>query len=152
MIHASEGSENGSPGIVWEAEPKYEIAFKKSLKVCRLWPDKARISSVCGTVPLRLGFPKWIPWWQSVEFRRKRGAGAPPIAGGVKGVSPVRLETGGPNLKTVFRNSRIFSKYSGFCVEGPQVFVRQISFKAGYFEHLRCYRHQKRDSGPFQSA
>ncbi|GFY48982.1 hypothetical protein TNIN_113991 [Trichonephila inaurata madagascariensis] len=39
MIHASEGSKNGSPGTVWGAEPKYEITFKKSLKVCRLWPE-----------------------------------------------------------------------------------------------------------------
>ncbi|GFT16395.1 hypothetical protein TNCV_3611451 [Trichonephila clavipes] len=36
-IHASENRENGFPGIVCGAEPEYEIAFRNSMSVCRLW-------------------------------------------------------------------------------------------------------------------
>ncbi|GFT45717.1 putative DD41D transposase [Trichonephila clavipes] len=59
VIHASENRENGFPGIVCGSEPEYEIAFRNSMIVCRLWRDKTGISLVWGTVqkadPLRLG-------------------------------------------------------------------------------------------------
>ncbi|GFX28736.1 hypothetical protein TNCV_547631 [Trichonephila clavipes] len=59
VIHASENRENGFPGIVCGAESEYEISFRNSMTVCRLWRDKTGISLVWGTVqradPLRLG-------------------------------------------------------------------------------------------------
>ncbi|GFT82433.1 hypothetical protein TNCV_4927861 [Trichonephila clavipes] len=84
VIHASENRENGLFGIVCGAEPEYEIAFRNSMSVCRLWQNKTEISLVWGTVqrvdPLRLGLQKWIPCDVSLpsEARAPRNGSRPP--------------------------------------------------------------------------